>query len=101
MKAFFEGVGADDTAGVWEGSPNLRPDYRAANLKRLEKKARAADTPQLGLFDAPSTVEPESVRPPSHPAIDALAELDPDALTPREALEKLYALAELVRQNQG
>ena len=41
MKAFFEGVGAGDTAGVWEGSPNLRPDFRATNLKKIEKKARA------------------------------------------------------------
>ena len=24
MKAFFEGVGHGDTAGVWEGAPNLR-----------------------------------------------------------------------------
>jgi len=44
MKAFFEGVGAGDTAGVWEGSPNLRPEYRAQNLKKLERaeKARVA-----------------------------------------------------------
>jgi chlorophyllide a reductase subunit Y len=44
MKAFFEGVGTGDTAGVWEKSPNLRPDYRAQNLKKLERaeKARVA-----------------------------------------------------------
>ena len=41
MKAFFEGVGTGDTAGVWEGAPNLRPDFRATNLKKIEKKARA------------------------------------------------------------
>ncbi len=29
MRAFFEGVGEGDTAGIWEGSPNLRPDFRA------------------------------------------------------------------------
>ena len=31
MKAFFEGVGTGDTAGIREGSPNLRPDFRAAS----------------------------------------------------------------------
>jgi chlorophyllide a reductase subunit Y len=44
MKGFFEGVGHGDTAGVWEGSPNLRPEFRAQNLKKLERaeKARVA-----------------------------------------------------------
>ena len=35
--AFFEGVGAGDTAGVWEGTPNLRPDFRAQHQKKLDK----------------------------------------------------------------
>ena len=69
------------------------------HLDQLEKKARAADTPQLGLFDAPSAAEPVAEPEPArHPAIDALAELDPDALSPREALERLYALAEMARK---
>jgi len=42
MRAFFEGVGEDDTAGIWEGQPNLRPDYRALHQKKLDKQARAA-----------------------------------------------------------
>ncbi len=42
MKAFFEGVGTGDTAGIWEGAPNLRPDFRAAHQKKLDKQARAA-----------------------------------------------------------
>ncbi|MEM7643698.1 MAG: chlorophyllide a reductase subunit Y [Pseudomonadota bacterium] len=41
MKAFFEGVGHGDTAGIWEGDPNLRPDFRAAHQKKLGKKAWA------------------------------------------------------------
>jgi chlorophyllide a reductase subunit Y len=41
MKAFFEGVGEGDTAGIWEGAPNLRPDFRATNLKKLEKAEKA------------------------------------------------------------
>jgi chlorophyllide a reductase subunit Y len=42
MKDFFEGVGTGDTAGIWEGAPNLRPDFRAAHQKKLEKAAKAA-----------------------------------------------------------
>jgi len=42
MRAFFEGVGTGDSAGVWEGEPNIRADFRAINLKKLEKQRRAA-----------------------------------------------------------
>ncbi len=41
MKAFFEGVGAGDTSGVWEGAPNLRDDFRRQHQKKLDKAARA------------------------------------------------------------
>lgn len=47
MKAFFEGVGTGDTAGVWEGDPNLRPDFRAINQKKLDKQARAAKAAEM------------------------------------------------------
>lgn len=47
MRAFFEGVGKDDTAGVWEGAPNLRPDFRAAHQKKLDKIARAAKAQEM------------------------------------------------------
>lgn len=47
MREFFEGVGAGDTAGVWEGDPNIREDYRALNLKKLEKQRRAAKAQEM------------------------------------------------------
>jgi chlorophyllide a reductase subunit Y len=47
MKAFFEGVGEGDTAGVWEGAPNLRPDYRDRRAKQLEKQKRAAKAQEM------------------------------------------------------
>ena len=47
MKEFFEGVGHGDTAGVWEGAPNLRPDFRAQHQKKLDKQARAAKAAQM------------------------------------------------------
>ncbi len=47
MKAFFAGVGSGDTAGIWEGAPNLRPDYRAAHQKKLDKQAKAAKAEEM------------------------------------------------------
>ncbi|MCF1710672.1 chlorophyllide a reductase subunit Y [Tabrizicola sp. J26] len=47
MKAFFEGVGQGDTAGIWEGSPNLRPDFREIHQKKLDKAARAAKAEEM------------------------------------------------------
>ncbi len=47
MTAFFEGVGQAETAGVWEGSPNLRPDFRAQHQKKLEKQKRAAEAARM------------------------------------------------------
>jgi chlorophyllide a reductase subunit Y len=47
MKEFFDGVGEGDTAGVWEGDPNLRPDFRAAYQKKLDKKARAEKAQEM------------------------------------------------------
>lgn len=47
MRAFFEGVGAEDTAGVWEGEPNLQPNFRALNQKKLDKQARAAKAAEM------------------------------------------------------
>jgi chlorophyllide a reductase subunit Y len=47
MKAFFDGVGSGDTAGVWEGAPNRRPDFRAAHQKKLDKAAKAAKAEEM------------------------------------------------------
>jgi chlorophyllide a reductase subunit Y len=47
MRNFFEGVGTGDTAGVWEGAPNLHPEFRAVQQKKLEKQARAAKAQEM------------------------------------------------------
>ncbi|MEO0372756.1 MAG: chlorophyllide a reductase subunit Y [Pseudomonadota bacterium] len=47
MREFFEGVGVGDTAGVWEGDPNVREDFRELNLKKMEKQARAAKAAEM------------------------------------------------------
>jgi DNA mismatch repair protein MutS len=60
------------------------------HLARLENQEVAAG-PQPDLFAS----LPLAVETPPHPAIDALRDLDPDALSPREALDRLYALKKL------
>ena len=60
-------------------------------LRMLENR-EIGGGPQADLFAALPDNDPE---PMSHPALTALAELDPDSLSPREALERLYALKRL------
>ncbi|MEO1189150.1 MAG: nitrogenase component 1, partial [Pseudomonadota bacterium] len=44
MKAFFEGVGQGDTAGVWEDTPRINEGFRAKQERKLALAAkRAAD----------------------------------------------------------
>jgi chlorophyllide a reductase subunit Y len=47
MTEFFHGVGEGDTAGIWEGAPNLHPEFAERHRKKLEKQARAAKAEQM------------------------------------------------------
>ncbi len=47
MTEFFDGVGYKDTAGVWEGDPNVREDFRDLNLKKLAKQERARKAAEM------------------------------------------------------
>ena len=40
MKSFFGNAGMGDSAGVWEGKPQERPEFRAETRRRLEKAAK-------------------------------------------------------------
>jgi 3,8-divinyl chlorophyllide a/chlorophyllide a reductase subunit Y len=40
MKAFFEGVGHGDEAGVWQEQPVPRPEFREQHQKKLDRLAR-------------------------------------------------------------
>jgi DNA mismatch repair protein MutS len=68
------------------------------HLARLESQALDA-TPQLDLFAVPCDEPGDAPEAVANTApgelLDALAALDPDALTPREALERLYELKRL------
>ncbi len=56
-------------------------------LERRHSQSTHPELPQLPLFERP------------HPAVEALRELDPDSLTPREALETLYRLRALIERS--
>jgi DNA mismatch repair protein MutS len=71
------------------------------HLARLESQALDT-TPQLDLFALPC-VEPDDEAPPAPTTqgaalLDALAGIDPDALSPREALDQLYQLKRMAAQ---
>ena len=61
-------------------------------LTQLELDATQRN-PQSDLFVAPAPAPVEE-----HPALEALREIEPDALSPRDALELLYRLAMLARR---
>ncbi len=47
MKSFFEGVGQDEKAGIWQGAPNLHPEFRALHEKKLAKARAAAEAARM------------------------------------------------------
>ena len=62
------------------------------NLAELEEKSVAA-TPQRDLFANPGVAAAVEIETPAeHPLLGALRAVDPDALTPRDALELIYRL---------
>ena len=62
-------------------------------LRVLEQNS-AAQSPQGDLFDHKAVIELEE--PEEHPLLAALREVQPDDLSPKEALERLYQLKKLV-----
>ncbi len=65
-----------------------------AKLRELERSAlNQSPTPQLGLFDPIENATP-------NPILKFIDTLDPDSLTPREALETLYKLKEMRNESE-
>ncbi|NMG49036.1 DNA mismatch repair protein MutS [Azoarcus communis] len=64
-------------------------------IREAKRRLRALENREIGSNSQPdlfaSLPEPD-VAPLSHPVLTALADIDPDNLSPREALEQLYAL---------
>ncbi|TSH89146.1 DNA mismatch repair protein MutS [Verticiella sediminum] len=84
------GIQVAQRAGV--PAPVLRMAQR--ELEKLEW--RSEPRPQLSLFDAPAGAAPAQPEPAPAPALEALAALDPDVMSPREALDALYHLKSLL-----
>jgi DNA mismatch repair protein MutS len=64
------------------------------HLNRLENDAAHAASPQLGLFSAPQA-SPDDEPAPMDPVREMLDDIDPDELSPREALDWIYRLKKL------
>jgi DNA mismatch repair protein MutS len=73
------------------GVPNSVIRSAKKQLVRLEQNS-AAQNPQGDLF----TAAPETPEPEEHPLVSALRDLQPDEMSPKEALEKIYQLKKLV-----
>jgi len=66
-------------------------DKARGHLRRLENQGlEPADAqPQFGLFQS---------APQDHPVIEALSRIAPDELTPKQAMDLLYRLKDLVQR---
>ena len=82
------GIEVAALAGV--PAPVIREARR--RLRALENR-EIGNGPQPDLFAAVPDDEPLSL---SHPVLTALDEIDPDSLSPREALERLYLLKRML-----
>ena len=101
------GVHVAALAGV--PAPTVR--RAGALLSALERQGHGApaELPLLAALDAPPGPEqphepPEAeTNPPPHPLQDAIAALDPDTMSPRDALQAIYHLKSMltVRQDQS
>ena len=69
------------------------------HLSLLESHSTKAEN-QFDLF-ALENKTPEDESTPTHPALTALHELDPDSLSPKEALDALYQLKRLSSKNEA
>jgi len=74
------------------GVPNGVIKNAKKQLRALEQQS-AAQNPQGDLFDHKPEITEE---PEEHPLVTVLRELQPDDLSPKEALEKLYQLKKLM-----
>ena len=73
------------------GVPNSVIRAAKKQLLKLEQNS-AAQNPQGDLFDR----KPEIPEPEEHPVLQSLRDLQPDELSPKDALERIYQLKKLV-----
>jgi DNA mismatch repair protein MutS len=87
---------------VKDGAANQSYGLQVATLAGVPREVIAHARERLAQLEAmrPPPAEPSRqlpiFEPRPHPALEALAAVDPDAVTPKEALDKLYALKRLL-----
>jgi DNA mismatch repair protein MutS len=79
------------------GIPTAVLTSATEQLARLEGSERPTPSPAAAAADSP--LQPSLFDTPSSPALKALSDIDPDELTPRQALEALYQLKQLNSDN--
>jgi DNA mismatch repair protein MutS len=86
------------------GLPRSVVDRARLVLEQLEKGSREGRTARAALIDdlplfaaAPPSPPAPSIRPEAAAALDRLRDADPDAMSPREALDFVYALKAMLR----
>jgi len=75
------------------GVPRTVIKRARTHLRRLEEQSAGDMSPQLGLFASEVASEPELAEPSA--SDKKLAQINPDELTPRQALDLLYELKNL------
>jgi DNA mismatch repair protein MutS len=79
------------------GVPRSVIEAARGHLAELEAGIRGAEaSPQLGLFASASATPAQGKEVAEHPALRKLKNMDPDELTPKEALQWVYELRGLV-----
>ncbi len=100
------GLAVARLAGVPQPVINAARRFLAELEARRDAQAEAAPSPQVSLPFGPVTIDitPERDGEPQAGQTDALrqrlAQIDPDALTPRDALAKLYELREMLGEER-
>jgi DNA mismatch repair protein MutS len=82
------------------GLPAAVVDRARMVLAELEASDRAAPA-RKRIDDLPLFSAASRVAPPADPLTDALSEIEPDALTPKDALEALYRLKALAKDGKN
>ena len=88
QRRHISGIQVAQLAGV----PSTVVKSARKQLAKLERDA-LAQSPQPDLFRQNTQTRPEP-----HPALEILESIDPDSLTPKQALDAVYRLKELIRK---
>jgi DNA mismatch repair protein MutS len=93
---------ADRSYGVEVAKRAGLPEAAVRRAQAILAKLESDGSPAAALSDLPLfSAQPMLAAPKPSKALERLKGIDPDALTPREALEALYALKGLLDESQG